>query len=199
MTMINKNDVIEFFDRRAGNWDAELIRNDAVVDIILDNGNIKEGIDVLDVACGTGVLFGDYLKRGVASVTGIDISPEMVRIAREKFPQENIEVILGDVEETEFAKKFDAVMVYNAFPHFPEPARLIKTLADKLKDGGRLSIAHGMSRAMIDSHHNSVAAHQVTMGLMHEEELKKLFEPYFEVDIIVSDDKMYQVSGTKKH
>ena len=55
-----------------------------------------------------------------------------------------------------------------------------------------------MSRAQIDSHHNSVAAHRVTNGLMHEDELKKLFEPYFEVDIIISNDEMYQVSGIKK-
>ncbi len=196
--MIDKNDVIEFFDKRAGNWDAELIRDDSVVDIILDNSGVKEGIDVLDVACGTGVLFGDYLKRKVASVTGIDISPEMARLASEKFPGKNISVICGDIEETQFDKKFDVVMVYNAFPHFPEPARLIEALAKKLKDGGRLSIAHGMSRAQIDSHHNSVSAHKVTNGLMHEEELKKLFEPYFEVDIIISDNKMYQVSGIKK-
>lgn len=196
--MIDKKDVIEFFDKRAANWDAELIRKDSVVDIILDNGGVTEGAHVLDVACGTGVLFGDYLKRNVASVTGIDISPEMARIAAEKFTQENIKVICGDVEETEFDKTFDVVMVYNAFPHFPEPARLIETLAGKLKKGGRLSVAHGMSRAKIDSHHDSVSAHKVTMGLMHEEELKKLFEPYFEVDIIISNDDMYQVSGIKK-
>ena len=196
--MIDKNDVIEFFDKRAANWDAELIRRDSVVEKILNNGGVAEGVHVLDVACGTGVLFEDYLRRGVASVTGIDISPEMARIAAEKFPQENIKVICGDVEETEFDRQFDVIMVYNAFPHFPQPARLIEALADKLKDGGRLSIAHGMSRAMIDSHHHSVSAHRVTNGLMHEEELKKLFEPYFEVDIIISDDEMYQVSGTKK-
>lgn len=196
--MIDKKDVIEFFDSRAANWDAELIRKDSVVDKILDNGGIKAGVKVLDVACGTGVLFGDYLKRGVASVTGIDISPEMARIAAEKFPQENVRVICGDVENTELEDDFDVVMVYNAFPHFPEPARLIESLAKKLKMGGRLSIAHGMSRAMIDSHHSSVSAHKVTMGLMHEDELRKLFEPYFEVDIIISNDEMYQVSGLKK-
>ena len=169
-----------------------------IIILILDNGGVTEGVHVLDVACGTGVLFGDYLKRNVASVTGIDISPEMARIAAEKFTQENIKVICGDVEEAEFDREFDVVMVYNAFPHFPEPARLIETLAGKLKKGGRLSVAHGMSRAKIDGHHNSVSAHKVTMGLMHEEELKKLFEPYFEVDIIISDDDMYQVSGIKK-
>lgn len=195
--MIDKNDVIEFFDKHAGNWDAELIRHDDRIEKILDNGGVKEGVRVLDVACGTGVLFPDYLSRKVKSVTGVDISPEMVKIASQKFPQENIEVICADVEKLEVSELYDVVMVYNAFPHFPEPDKLIKSLAEKLKTGGRLSVAHGMSRKQIDSHHSG-SAHAVSMGLMHEDDLAKLFEPYFEVDIKISDDTMYQVSGIKK-
>lgn len=124
---MEKKDIITFFDKCAPWWDADMVRNEDLIDMILDNGGIKEDIHVLDVACGTGVLFPDYLNRKVASVTGIDISPEMVKIAREKFPE--IKVICGDVETTEFSKKFDAIMVYNAFPHFPDPAHLIKVLA----------------------------------------------------------------------
>ena len=195
--MIDKKDVIEFFDHHAASWDAELIRHDDRIKRILDNGGVKEGVEVLDVACGTGVLFPDYLERNVAGVTGIDISPEMAKIAAEKFPQEKINVVCGDVEETEFDRLFDVVMVYNAFPHFPEPAKLIRCLADKLKTGGRLSVAHGMSRRKIDSHHRG-SAHAVSLGLMHEDELAALFEPYFDVDVKISDDCMYQVSGIKK-
>jgi len=194
---MDKHDVIEFFDRCAATWDAELIRSDSVIDLILDKGGIKKGIDVLDVACGTGVLFPDYLKRGVASVTGVDISPEMARLASAKYPDGNIEVICGDVEETDFDRKFDAVMVYNAFPHFPKPENLIKTLSLVLKPKGRLTVAHGMSRAKIDSHHSG-AAHHVSMGLMHEDDLKKLMEPYFDVDVVISNDDMYMVSGVLK-
>lgn len=195
--MIDKKDVIEFFDDHAASWDSELIRHDDRINTILDNGGVKEGVSVLDVACGTGVLFPDYIKRSVKSVTGVDISPEMVKIAAAKFPQENIKVICADVEKAELNELFDVVMVYNAFPHFPEPEKLIKSLAEKLKDGGRLSVAHGMSRAQIDSHHSGTA-HAVSMGLMHEDDLAKLFEPYFDVDIKISDDRMYQVSGIKK-
>lgn len=83
--MIDKQDVIRFFDRCAPSWDSELIRDDEIIKKILDNGGVKEGADVLDVACGTGVLFPDYLSRGVGSVTGIDISPEMAKIAAGKF------------------------------------------------------------------------------------------------------------------
>ena len=124
---MEKKDIITFFDKCAPWWDADMVRNEDLIEMILDNGGIREGIHVLDVACGTGVLFPDYLNRKVASVTGIDISPEMAKIAQSKFPE--VKVICGDVETFDFAKKFDAIMVYNAFPHFPDPAHLIKVLA----------------------------------------------------------------------
>ena len=126
---MNKSDVIEFFDRYAAQWDADQIPKDAIINRILDNANIGEGLDVLDVACGTGVLFPFYLERKVRTVTGIDISHEMAKLAAQKHEGiENIRVICGDVEETRFDKQFDSVMVYNAFPHFPDPERLIATL-----------------------------------------------------------------------
>ena len=58
--MIERSDVISFFDRCAPNWDAEMIRNEPVIRTILDNAGIRAGMDVLDVACGTGVLFPDW-------------------------------------------------------------------------------------------------------------------------------------------
>ena len=195
---MNKSDVIEFFDRYAAQWDADQIPKDAIINRILDNANIKEGLDVLDVACGTGVLFPFYLERKVRTVTGIDISHEMARIAAEKHKDiETIRVICGDVEETRFDKQFDSVMVYNAFPHFPDPERLIATLASLLKAGGRLTIAHSASREQIDDHHSG-AASKVSNGLMYADELKALFEPFFEVDIMISNQEMYQVSGIKR-
>ena len=195
---MNKSDVIEFFDRCAPQWDADQIPKDAIINRILDNANIKEGLDVLDVACGTGVLFPFYLERKVRTVTGIDISHEMARIAAEKHKDiETIRVICGDVEETRFDKQFDSVMVYNAFPHFPDPERLIATLASLLKAGGRLTIAHSASREQIDDHHSG-AASKVSNGLMYADELKALFEPFFEVDIMISNQEMYQVSGIKR-
>ena len=195
---MEKHDVIEFFDSKAATWDAELIKNDAVIEQILDNVEIGPGMDVLDVACGTGVLFDHYLKRDVASVTGIDISPEMAKIAEAKFAgEEKIRVICGDVEETVFDRKFDRIVVYNAFPHFPNSKRLIKTLAGLLKDDGRMTVAHGASREKIDGHHTGSAS-KVSKGLMAADSLQKLFNPYFEVEIMISNGKMYQVSGVKR-
>ena len=195
---MNKQDVIEFFDRAASGWDAEMIKNDVIIEKILDNVEIEAGQDVLDVACGTGVLFPYYLQRGVASVTGIDISPEMAKIAEDKFAgNSKVQVLCGDVESAKFPQKFDRIVVYNAFPHFPKPKRLVKLLSGLLKENGRLTIAHGMSREAIDGHHKGSAS-KVSNGLMSAESMKKLFEPHFTVEVMISNSKMYQVSGVKK-
>ena len=61
--MIETKEVIEFFDRLAPGWDAEMIRSDEIINTILNNAEVTEGKDVLDVACGTGVLIPDYLRK----------------------------------------------------------------------------------------------------------------------------------------
>ena len=191
---MNKNDVISFFDRCAPWWDSDMIRNEEIIALILENAAVCPGVHVLDVACGTGVLFPDYKKLGAASITGIDISPEMAKIAQEKFP--DVSVICGDVETEKFDRKFDVVMVYNAFPHFPDPAKLIRVLSELVAPGGTLSIAHSMSRAALAKHHER--AMTVSIELIEENELAALFAPYFEVTTIISNDNMYQVAGVRK-
>lgn len=195
---MNKSDVIAFFDGIAAGWDEAQIDKTKIINRILDNAAVTEGQDILDVACGTGILFPFYLERKVNSVTGIDISSQMAKLAAEKHKDfSNIRVLCGDVEQTVFDKQFDSVMVYNAFPHFPDPEKLIKHLASLLKVGGRLTIAHGASREQIDDHHKG-AASKVSNGLMHAESLKQLFMPFFDVEILISNDQMYQVTGVKK-
>lgn len=194
---MEKQDIINFFDEHANHWDDDMIRNDNIINKILDNAGVSESKAILDVACGTGVLFPDYLCRNVTSVTGIDISPKMAEIAENKFRQSNITVICGDVEEMNCTEPFDCAVVYNAFPHFTNPDRLIKKLSEMVKVGGTVTVAHGMSRKMID-HHHSGAASKVSAGLMSEDELAEIFSKYLKVIIKISDDNMYQVTGIKE-
>ena len=193
--MIATKEVIEFFDRLAPDWDAGMVRNEPVIARILDLGGVVPGADVLDVACGTGVLIPDYLNRGAASVTGVDISPKMAQIARGKFVDDGrVRILCGDAQEGTFGR-FDCILVYNAFPHFSEPSKLLRNLSRQLKPGGRLTVAHGMSRARINDHHRGGASH-VSYGLMPAEDLSALMAPFVAVDQVLSDDSMYLVSGT---
>jgi len=191
---MEKKDIVEFFDRLALGWDADMTRDDDRIARILDFADIKDGVTVLDVACGTGVLVPDYLERDVKAVTGVDISSEMIRIARAKFTDPKVSFVNADIEEASFPEPFDRIVMYNALPHFPEPARFIARLPRLLAPAGRLTIAHGMSRELINEHHSGTAS-KVSRGLMGARELAAMFSPYFHVDVVLSEE-IYVVSVT---
>ena len=101
---MDKRDIIEFFDRYANEWDDRMVRDDEIINQILINAGVREGKDILDVACGTGVLIPDYLDKKVNSVTAIDISPKMINIAKSKFLEDKVHIICGDVENYNFER-----------------------------------------------------------------------------------------------
>ena len=76
------------------------------------------------------------------------------------------------------------------------PKNLIKVLASHLKEGGALTVAHGMSREQINRHHSG-KARKVSVDLMSEDALAEIFKSHLEVYVKISDDKMFQVAGTK--
>ncbi len=190
---MDKNSIEAFFDRAASSWDDEMIKDDLIIKIILDNAKVEKDNTVLDVACGTGVMIPYYLDRG-AHPTGIDLSKKMVEIASDKF--KDVEFIWSDVEELN-DRKFDRVVVYNAFPHFIDPESLIGHLTSLLNKDGTLTIAHGMSRERINHHHEGVAS-SISNGLIKASELAKIMSKYLDVYVTVDDDRMYQVSGKLK-
>ena len=191
---MDKKEVISFFDRLASGWDSTNVRNEEVIAQIISDGGVRHGARVLDVACGTGVLFHDYMKHG-AEIVGIDISENMVKLAREKFPEAS--VICGDAAEFSFEKSFDVIMIYNAFPHFPEPERLIENLSKYLAPEGRLTVAHGISEKELAECHSG-SAKNVSVPLVKKEVLAEIMKPWLNVDVLISDERMYMVSGVKK-
>ncbi len=195
---MNKQDVIAFFDMLAPTWDVGMVHNDRIIGTILANANVRGGVSVLDVACGTGVLIPDYFKAGAEHVTAIDFSSEMIKTARPKFTGEinsgRLELVCADVEDYCPGNRFDCILVYNAFPHFPDGDRLIAHLSSLLVPGGTLSVAHGMSRDAINAHHSG-SAKDISVGLMSETGLAEIFAKYLKVTAVISNAEMYQVAG----
>ena len=193
---MDKQAVIRYFDDRASQWDEHMVCSPFIIDKILDGARLRMGASVLDVACGTGVMFPFYMSRGVSSVTAIDISPEMAKIAEAKAVGLPIEVICGDAEEYDFGKKFDCCVIYNAFPHFTDRRKLISALAGSIKTGGTLTVAHGMSESQLRKHHEGSAA-SISESLPSLSEMSELISPYFKTEFSVSNEHMYQITGRK--
>ena len=195
--MIDKKEVIAFFDSWASGWDAGMVCDDRVIDMILDNAGVHASSKVLDVACGTGVLIPYYLKRNVSSVTGVDISPGMIAVARSKFSQSQVKLVCADAETDSFGTGFDSIVIYNAFPHFSDPQKLMENLCTMLAPGAVLTVAHGMSRDRVNSHHSGSAS-RISNGLPEADALAALCARYLEVTAVISDDRMYQVCGKSR-
>jgi len=193
---MDKSKIISFFNQLAPKWDEENDIDEEKLCKILEFADIKKGCNVLDVACGTGVLFPYYLKRKVNSIGGVEISYEMIQIAKSKVIDPCITLINEDIMDCVIDREFDRCIVFNAFPHFPEPKELISCLANKITTSGRLTVAHSMSRKKLDEHHSTIAS-SVSTRLISESELSALFAPYFNVDTAISNDDFYIVSGCR--
>ena len=98
----------------------------------------SQGTDLLDVACGTGN-HAQYLQESF-KVTGLDINPEMIEIAREKVPE--IELIQGDMKKLDLNRKFDVIIclfsAINYHTSLDELESTIKLFYKHLKQGGVL-------------------------------------------------------------
>lgn len=96
-----------------------------------------EGKSALDVGCGAGLL-AEPLARLGAKVTGIDASPEVIKVAREHSAAVGlgIDYRAGDVQELE--GKFDLVTAMEVVEHVADPALFVAALAKRLAPGGLL-------------------------------------------------------------
>ena len=185
-----------YFDKAASHWDENIRCRFDVVDTILDCAGICKGDSVLDVGCGTGFMFPFYAFREARHVTGIDLSPEMVRIAAAKNTDSRVSVICGDAISYSYDRTFDRIVIYNALPHFVDFTALFNHLSLFLKDGGSLTVAHSMSLEELDKRHAKVM--DISRRLPDADVLAKLFPSCFDMRYVISDSEKYIVSGIKR-
>ncbi len=92
----------------------------------------EAGTRLLDLGCGTGLELEDYFRRGgEGSVTGIDLSPEMLAVLAAKFPRRELNLIRGSYLTLPLGDGcFDAAVSVESLHHFPAAEKL--TLYAKL-------------------------------------------------------------------
>lgn len=113
----NKQANIDMWNAKSKNFAKRAIPsfiNDSLLNLIIKENMISSNSEVLDVGCGTGQQ-AIALAQKCKKVVGIDLSPDMIKIAKEKANSlgiTNVEFICIDFEELDiknsnFYKKFD--------------------------------------------------------------------------------------------
>jgi len=106
---------------------------------------LARGDCVLDVACGTGLSFG-LLVAGVGRtgrVTGVELSPAMSRLARERIAHcawDNVALLESNAEDAQLTGAYDAILFNFAHDVLQSPAALVRIFA-AAKPGARVAAA----------------------------------------------------------
>ncbi|XP_070568778.1 ubiquinone biosynthesis O-methyltransferase-like [Ptychodera flava] len=105
-----------------------------------------KGVKLLDVGCGGGIL-SEPLARLGASVTGIDLSEELLDVAElhslhDPLVSQNVKYVCGSIEEmvTKGTEDFDAVVASEVLEHITELNAFVENCCDLVKPGGSIFI-----------------------------------------------------------
>jgi len=94
----------------------------------------RTGTKIADLGCGSGV-FTDLLQKQGYEAVGLDLSPKLIGLARQKYP--GVEFLEGDVEHLPFPDgSLDGVLLSGLVHHLPDPARCASEVFRVLKSGG---------------------------------------------------------------
>ncbi len=106
--------------------------------------NIKEGMNILDIGCGTGWALGQAAdlidNRGL--FYGVDLSAKMIERAKENFKaKENFHFVKANAESIPLNDNlFDIIICTNSFHHYFNPEKALKEMYRLLKTGGKVYI-----------------------------------------------------------
>lgn len=113
---------------------------------------------VLDLACGPGVLTAALCQRA-RRVTGLDLTPRVLEVARRGADPERADFALGPAEWTPFADgSFDGVTIRLALHHVEDPAAVLREARRVTRPDGRLVVLDVLTSSdpRIASAHNEV-------------------------------------------
>jgi len=161
---MNEDEIKKYWDAEAVNFDNApdhgLLNNDTKnewVKLLTSLIPIKSG-SILDMGCGTGTL-GIILSDLGYKVTGIDLSPNMINIAKRKALQKNItlEFIVGNARKPTFpSESFELILARHIVWALPEYKETLKNWSGLLKPGGYFVLIEGYWMTQAGIHQNEL-------------------------------------------
>lgn len=192
------NNIARYFDEKADSWDSSHMLQNPVQGAVAALAGVNEDARVLDLGCGTGAMTPTYLALQAREVVGLDVAPGMIAQAQKKFAhQPSLDFRCQDVYEFDDEEGFDALVIYNAYPHFLDKERLVHKLASLARPEARFVVAHGMGRAMLNTHHGNVPS-DISTPLRAAEVESEVWKQAFTIDTLVDAPRFYCFAGSLK-
>lgn len=169
-----------FFDNAANNWEKSSTNAKELSQIseVIGHFGLKEGETVLDAGCGTGrlipFLYTNVGKNGY--VYGIDFSQEMLRIAKQKYHNENISFIKADIAQIPLSSEsIDRIICFCTFPHIDNKTLALSEFHRLLKPSGILVICNLLGSKELNGLHKKIGGAVANDTSPCAKEMKQLF------------------------
>ena len=94
---------------------------------------VRKGERVLDIGCGIGALSFDLAEKSGANVSGIDLDPENIKIARENYSHSKIVYQQGDVLTFSLDGAFDTIILSNVLEHLPNRSQFLRETVERIR------------------------------------------------------------------
>lgn len=154
---INNQEIKTFFNQKASIWE-NLERPDQTnAKEIFDRLQLDCGLKIVDVGCGTGFLTPTLLQLHPSKLIGLDLSDNMIEKARILHQADCLEYRIQDILDFD-EQGVDVFIIYNAYPHLMNRQQLVQVMKKSLVENGLVVIAHGHSRAQVNSFHQGQSA-----------------------------------------
>jgi ubiquinone/menaquinone biosynthesis C-methylase UbiE len=174
---------IEYFDDLGPNWDETVGNNEQRKGLIRNfftDIAVSEGMTVLDVGCGNGVLLPFIAEKTGPSgiIHAIDPSPSMIKKAGELYSSiRNITYHTGIIETADFPEHlFDIILCFAAFPHFEDQPLALQKMRKLLKENGRLYIFHLSDTKSLNEFHSNLNGPVSRDHMPEEEEIQNMLK-----------------------
>ena len=140
---MNKAVLVKNFSKYAGTYDAHTDIQNKAAEILMEILPDNDVNSILEIGCGTGNYTALLRKRfGSSRIRAIDISGEMVAVAKEKICDAKVDFIVQDAEEMSFEDPYDLITSNAAFHWFGDLENIIKKSALSLsRFGGILAFS----------------------------------------------------------
>ncbi len=199
---MNQDDLLtrEYFNNLAAEWDNRMTYAADRIEQLLSRLSLENSKNILDLGCGTGILFPilKKLTTNGSRVYAIDYAEEMASLAASK-KYEHITPFCADAQNLPFREvKFDSVIAFHVLPHFADATSGLSECRRVLKIGGELSIIHLRSSEELNDFHATLNGPVKYHTLMHGEEMGRMLQNMnYVVETVVDEPGEYFVRALK--
>jgi ubiquinone/menaquinone biosynthesis C-methylase UbiE len=110
-------------------------------DWVMERSGDVTGQQICDIGCGSGRFVTEFAKRGAAHVTGVDVAPEMLKLAQELVTADGVagkcDFVHADVLHWKTKNTYDNVIAIGFWDYIMDPPERLKLIRKLVRPGGK--------------------------------------------------------------